>query len=584
MLDVVVCDCEVFKHFFCMVAYECVDNKYVVCKTREELLDFYYRHKKAIWCFYNASYDRYIVKYALLGASTFELKSLSDYIIEEKKQGYTYPAIASQYKSYPMVVYDAKTTINGLKTLEAYLGLNIHETSVPFDLDRPLNRSEIKSTIDYCKADVEATFKVMTLERNKFLAHWQLIKEFKLPRDYMGKTMGRLAAAIVGATKERRWSGEWNVTYPRDVLQLGEFSYVADWFDEQISIGKAGGEVGESLEVDIHGLPTSFAWGGAHGAIKSYISTGKIAAWDVTSLYPSIMLRYGLISRNIPRPELLRNMYEKRVEYKKQGNPLNVPYKLAINSLYGLYKDVFSNVYDPSMGRSICVTGQLLILDLAKHLGELATSLGAKLVQINTDAVYVEYFNDSDLDKLEAVANEWSTRTGMELERDDYVKLAQRDVNNYIMVDSEGDIKGRGPDCKAPTVLDYNLPIVKVAIREFLGHGVPVEETINACDDMIQFQCVFKRQGKYTKVLHNNKYYNETVFRVFASLDPSDTALYKINGENDRPSIFANCPASCFIFNDSVINVKCVDKLDKGWYINEAKRRLATFILEVDIT
>ena len=61
------------------------------------------------------------------------------------------------------------------------------------------------------------------------------------------------------------------------------------------------------------------------------------------------------------------------------------------------------------MGKSICVTGQLLILDLAIHLGELAQKLGARLIQINTDAVYVEYFNDADLDKLEQVALEMAT-------------------------------------------------------------------------------------------------------------------------------------------------------------------------------
>lgn len=579
-MDVVVCDCEVFEHFFCMVGYECLTDTTVVCCTDKQLQEFYHKHKNAVWCFYNASYDRYIVKYALLGASTHELKQLNDYIIEGKNNGYDFPVLKGHYRSYPMCVYDAKTTTNGLKTLEAYLGLNIHETSVPFNLDRPLTPKEKREVIDYCKDDVAATLQVLKLERNKFKAHWLLLKEFNLPREHMSKTMGRLAAIIVGAAKDRRWVGEWDVKFPEHVLQLGNFSFVADWFKYQISQGQAGEQVSTSLDVDIYGLPTSFAWGGAHGALKRYTTTGKIAAWDVTSLYPSIMIKYNLISRNIPNPYLFADIYRKRVEYKKAGNELNVPYKLAINSLYGLHGDKYSSVYDPSMGKSICVTGQLLILDLAVHLGELAQKLGAKLIQINTDAVYVEYFNDADLDKLEQVALEWQQRTGMELERDDYVKLVQRDVNNYIMVDKDGHVKGRGPDCKAPSVLDADLPIIRHAIRDYLAFGIPVEKTINDCEYLMPFQKVFKRQGKYTQVLHNGKYYDETTFRVFASTDTNDTCLYKINGENNRPAVFANCPKHCFILNDNIANVKCLDKLDKEWYINEAKRRLMAFEMD----
>ena len=74
----------------------------------------------------------------------------------------------------------------------------------------------------------------------------------------------------------------------------------------------------------------------------------------------------------------------------------------------------------------------------------------------------------------------------MELERDDYVKLVQRDVNNYIMVDKDGHVKGRGPDCKAPSVLDADLPIIRHAIRDYLAFGIPVEKTINDCEYLMR--------------------------------------------------------------------------------------------------
>ena len=106
-----------------------------------------------------------------------KLKQLNDYIIEGKNNGYDFPALKGHYRSYPMCVYDAKTSTNGLKTLEAYLGLNIHETSVPFNLDRPLTPKEKREVIDYCKDDVAATSQVLKLERNKFKAHWLLLRK-----------------------------------------------------------------------------------------------------------------------------------------------------------------------------------------------------------------------------------------------------------------------------------------------------------------------------------------------------------------------------------------------------------------------
>lgn len=577
MLDVVVCDCEVFKHYFCMVGYECISKKYVLCEDTVSMRQFFIKHRDAIWVFYNAQYDRYIVKAALMGANNQELRELSDFIIEQKRQGYEHPKYGGFDNAYRMFVYDAMTTKNGLKTLEAFLGEDIQETTVPFDLDRPLTPQERENVIKYCTNDVAQTFKVLQLERDKFLAHWKLVNKFKLPYSHMSKSMGRLASTIVQASKKRQWVGEWDIVYPKHLLQLGKYEYVAKWFEEQARTAKQGRECERSLTVDVFGIPTVFAWGGAHGALNKYSSTGRIAAWDVTSLYPSIMVKYGILSRQITSPDLLKSIYTDRIKFKAEGNSLNLPYKLAINSLYGLHGDKFSDVYDPSMAKSICVTGQLLILDLAEKLGTISEKVGAKLVQLNTDAVYVEYHTQEQLLQLQAAASEWEARTSMELEREDYLNLKQRDVNNYIMTTPEGYIKGRGGDLKKPTPLDYNMPIVRNAMRAYLAHGVPVETTINQCNDMMQFQIVFKRQGKYDKALHNGKYYDETVFRVFASTDPKDTKLFKVCTQNGRTDSFANCPSNCFIYNDSLLDNPVLNNLDREWYIKEALRRVKMF-------
>jgi hypothetical protein len=68
----------------------------------------------------------------------------------------------------------------GLKTLEAFMGSKIKESSVPFDLDRPLTEAEIKETIQYCLHDVKETIKVFDAKREEFDSQLQLIEAFDL--------------------------------------------------------------------------------------------------------------------------------------------------------------------------------------------------------------------------------------------------------------------------------------------------------------------------------------------------------------------------------------------------------------------
>ena len=45
--------------------------------------------------------------------------------------------------------------------------------------------------------------------------------------------------------------------------------------------------------------------------------------------------------------------------------------------------------------------------------------------------------NRADLGRLDEICNEWQKRTGFELEEDSVKKIAQKDVNNYIEVQTE---------------------------------------------------------------------------------------------------------------------------------------------------
>ena len=112
---------------------------------------------------------------------------------------------------------------------------------------------------------------------------------------------------------------------------------------------------------------------------------------------------------------------------------------------------------------------------------------------------------------------------------------------------------------------------------EYMVHNIPVEKTINECHDLIMFQKIIKLTGKYKYAIHNSEILSEKCFRVFASLDKSDTYIGKQKTEGATIEKFANTPEHCFIVNTDVKKAKVPNRLDKHWYIDCAKERLRQF-------
>ena len=100
-----------------------------------------------------------------------------------------------------------------------------------------------------------------------------------------------------------------------------------------------------------------------------------------------------------------------------------------MNGTFGASKDQYNNLYDPLQANNICIAGQLLLADLLDKLDG-----KCQLIQSNTDGVLLKLFNRSDKEMILDICGEWSRRTRMELEFDEYVKVIQSDVNNYIIV------------------------------------------------------------------------------------------------------------------------------------------------------
>ena len=566
-------DFEVFKHDWMVVVINPVTHdERVIINDADALTALYEERKRDIWVGYNnLHYDQFIFKGILCG---FDPKAINDFIIAEGHKGWQY---SSLLRKVYMVNYDVfhPRTDRGLKTHEAYLGNDICETTVPFDIDRKLTDAEIAETVKYCRHDVEQTIEVFIQRKSEFDARMDLLKMFDLPLVYLGKTDAQLTAIILGAELPARPRDDEFDIVPLPCLDLGPYDFIRSWY-----LDPANQDYSATLDFDIAGCPHKCAWGGLHGAIAQYAGEGYFINVDVESYYPAEMIAHGLLSRNVRDPSKFKGIRDHRIELKHAKDPRQKALKLVINGTFGASKDKFNALYDPRQANMVCVNGQLMLIDL---MHKLVRDAGAEIIQSNTDGVLIRMPDgfdggpDAFYDRVDDVAYEWEHRTGMGLEFDEFTRVYQKDVNNYVLVAADGSMKTKGAYVKKLGPLDYDLAVVNKALVEYMVHGVPVEDTIAADDDLIDYQRVVKVSGKYKYGVHGHERLTDRCFRVFASTRESDGMIGRVKAGKAKPEKFGNTSEHSFIDNGDVHGKKCPAYLDKDWYIQLAKTRLVQF-------
>lgn len=566
-------DFEVFKHDWIVVVINPVTHdERVIINDADALTALYEEHKREIWVGYNnLHYDQFIFKGILCG---FDPKAINDFIIAEGHKGWQY---SSLLRKLYMINYDVfhPRTDRGLKTHEAYLGNDICETTVPFDIDRKLTDAEIAETVKYCRHDVEQTIEVFVQRKSEFDARMDLLKMFNLPLVYLGKTDAQLTAIILGAERPARPRDDEFDIVSLPCLDLGPYDFIRTWY-----LDSANQDYTATLDFDIAGCPHKCAWGGLHGAIAQYAGEGYFINVDVESYYPAEMIAHELLSRNVQDPSKFKDIRDHRIELKHAKDPRQKALKLVVNGTFGASKDKFNALYDPRQANMVCVNGQLMLIDL---MHKLVRDVGAEIIQSNTDGVLIRMPDgfdggpDAFYDRVDDVAYEWEHRTGMGLEFDEFTRVYQKDVNNYVLVAADGSMKTKGAYVKKLGPLDYDLAVVNKALVEYMVHGVPVEDTIAADDDLIDYQRVVKVSGKYKYGVHGHERLTDRCFRVFASTRESDGMIGRVKAGKAKPEKFGNTSEHSFIDNGDVHDKKCPGYLDKSWYIQLAKTRLAQF-------
>lgn len=595
-------DFEVYAHDWLLVLIRYKDDKEIIFHNSlpndvQDFLDEY----RPILLGHNAKYyDQYILKAVLSGFNEEEIKEVNDYIINGG-QGFE---LQYGYVNMPPIWDTIQDVVpmRSLKEIEANLRLNITETTIPFDLPSKWTKKEYEEVLYYCRHDVMALKPLFNSRYGYFKTKFDICILSNIDPLYnTGLTNAKLCAKFLRASYVKRYD-EREYIVPSNISTelidkkiINFFARIKDKnvTDDDLFTSK--------LDYDFHGMPSVFAWGGAHGAESNFIynhdeeSDYVVINEDFASLYPHLLAlpMYNFISRNIQDKNAYYDTLKHRLELKKQGKKEEqLPLKLILNTTYGCENNKYNDLYDPKGARGTCITGQLLISELTERIYAIGD---VKLIQLNTDGLMVKLPNDK-LNEYYKVSDEFSKKCGIGLEYDKVYKIVQRDVNNYCMLygdEKHKKIKAKGgcfsalPDIniKDDGTLDVkvindfkanSLSIVAEAILKRLLFDIPVEKTINDCDDIFRFQMVSHLGSTYEKCVQetpNGDVELQRNNRIYAGIKPSG-AIIKVKPNGRRDSL-ASQPPNPIIDNAN----KCtIDDINKEWYIDIAKQRVNDFL------
>lgn len=517
-----------------MVFYDTTCNRWHVYHNDNDAVRSFMTQQDIILCgFNNKHYDNHIVKAICCGADNAMVKEINDFIITGDRNGWEHHFLRQHkfwFDSFDLM--DDTQVGTSLKHIEAHRGVNIEETEVDFNINRPLTPDELQSTIRYCKWDVYNTAQLLTLRRDYLTCKIELGRMCGLPdAKALYMTNARLTAKYLGATRVERYDGR-DYVFPENLNIAIIPQPILDFFlqirDKSIP-DKALFE--RKLDIDIGDCPCTYAWGGVHGSLTQYhersTATRVIQNRDVSSLYPSLLIKYNYISRNCEDPHKFEDTYNKRIAAKHSGDKKTAKtLKNPLNVTSGAMDQPTNDLYDPRNARSMRISGQLFLTELVAELLQRCSTL--RLLNFNTDGLMYSV-DTHELPLVDSICAAWEQRTRFELETDNIKSCFIKDVNNLLFVDEHDKIKTVGGYLnygiaeKGAWKINNDFTIVKDAVIAWFTKGTPVGKTIYACQDILKFQIIAKAGHNYDAVYQvspDYEQYRRTYERDNPVIDP----------------------------------------------------------------
>lgn len=506
--------------------------------------------------FNSLGYDCPILALALSGADNQQLKDANDTIIVKKVKHWEFYRMYNVQMPQCADHIDIMENLPGVRiSLKTYAGIAHCETiqDLPIDPSADIGLMDRINLDTYCGNDLRVTRDLynIAVKRGWVALRERISEDIKI--DVRSKSDAQIAEAIfrskLGYRPEpTKYPDKFQFTYQAPGTIKFQTQQLRDVLDvvlrspfEVRDSDQATGEVDEytgkpiksgikihpdiiKQRVKIGDATYKFGAGGLHSQESAVWyetdDTHVVVDTDVKSYYPSMILQLGMCPQSIGEPFqiIYRATYEERITAKAQAGELKALLKkmavddprrpemelrfetldtlassgkIILNGVFGKLGSRYSMFFAPELLMQVTITGQLYLLMLieALHLA------GIQVVSANTDGIVTRCPRPM-VALRDKIMRDWQMQTGMELEYTYYKGIYFRDVNSYIAITTDGDVKrkgcftpaevGSGPSgSKAP-----HREIVMDAVVAYVKDKTPIDETIYRCRDIRKFVSV----------------------------------------------------------------------------------------------
>ena len=498
-----------------------------------------------MFCGYNnLHYDNAIINYIIdyynvmkykgyrtICRSIFNLSKVITTSSEDNIDAWKKWKYATYFESFDLLtmLYSNKLRV-GLKEMQVTMQYkNVQEFVCDWRADLP--EKEIDSMIEYNINDVNSTEELLNRCKKDVDLRIAIEDEYKvrvLSKDGVNIGMKILTQKYLEKTGQTWWDIK-DLRSPMSVIPLKDVilpfikydspilqKVLSDMKQQIVSPGRKGYENKFLFE----GLRYSIGVGGIHSVNDPEIIIPKedemLIDIDVASLYPSMLIEYEFYPKHLGKEflEVYRQIKNERIEAKHKGDKVkNETLKLALNGLSGNLQNEHNFCYSPFAVMQIRINGQLLLLMLAEKL----TQIGCRIVQANTDGLFV-LLKKSVYDQVNKICKDWEQLTRLTLEEDRFKAMYQYAINDYFAITEDNKVKEKGMFITTVKLGKGLTPkIIPKAVINFFKDGVPVEDTIKGCKDIRDF-LMSEKTGKQWHVEYMNKEQQRTN-RFYASTD-----------------------------------------------------------------
>lgn len=612
-MSTLVFDTEIYSNYFLIMFMD-------IATERVRILDMYpgkklpthsvvSELKNSIVSFNGNSFDIPIISVALSGANCSTIKQACDDIILHNMMPWN---VEKKYKiTVPEFNHiDLINVAPGIASLKMYGG-RMHCATIrdlPFAPGHEVSVRDRVTLRKYCLNDLRLTKALFWKLKPKLDLRKKMGESYGL--DLMCKSDAQIAEAVIrsgvesstgrpvkkvkpgGAGSDFTYSNpEW-VSFKSDKLK----SLLNDVINTTFKVPSTGSVIIphalKHYKITIGATGYRMGIGGLHSMEsrrKVTSDAGHILIdRDVVSYYPAILLSLGMSPKRIGNSfmKVYSRLVDLRLTAKRAGDKdTSDSLKITINGTFGKLNNRYSIMYDPKLFIAVTVTGQLALLMLI----EMIELVGIHVISANTDGVVINCPRKKET-LLNLIMLEWERTTGFDTSEMRYSALYSRDVNTYVALREAGSFDTEIPDVSikskglmgAESLMRNPTNLICInAVIKFLAKGVPVEDTINGCDDATKFTCLRNVStgavlgGAHVKgaPVSGGKYIGKAI-RWYYSTERCEPILYAVNGNKVPRTDGAKLIMTLPYPDDGKDYFRCIPHapydVDRSWYIREA--------------